>query len=1009
MTQFTPSDQEIIKFYFDNNLTVVPVYPQTKVPCVNWKQYQEFKPSKDEISEWFRTWWNPNYWKTNTYAKSKWIQARREALLRENLSADEINKKPELLEYDGSISVAVLGGKISGNLALFDDDDAALTSSELEYYKEKTLVVQTASGFHIYLRLTNPPNGTQAGKKGELRGEGAYVIGPPSTHVLGTKYQIISTVKTIYQIEESKEKEFLQWVDDKLQIQQYSKENSPIVKVLNQNKELVCYAWHKRFLENYYVNDHLNELSLKLFAPSMAKVGTDKTIGAKAIYAWAEKCNQLKGAPLTVSIEKIEKMIDSAQRNDIIPMSKNGLKQRYPDMYQELIDAKIIVEGDWAEQRYETPEQLKKVSYEEANTFLLTGKWQVEKKFKDGVIIKTKEQKEKINNFSNNKPIESQQDRLIKYCLEEILEFFIDQHETPYARIKEQLPIAQFTQSTSLLGLAVPEKIFKDKNNEDTPNNREVAQIAQLKTRIVNLPIRSKKFKNWLSYLMYRREEKGCGTDAVNSAINVLAGKCQCEGKHYKLYNRVAPDCEGNIWIDMADDLWRAIKVTKEGWQIIDNPPILFRRYNHQKPIPLPIMPNSLTEAQEFAKLFFNHINVNDTEESINNQLSLICTIISYFIPTIPHPVMVVYGPQGSAKSYLHKLTRRLIDPSITELLTLPHDMNEVIQQLDHNWLCFYDNLSYMSDEVSDTFCMAATGAGFSKRELYSDDDDVIYDYKRCIGLNGINPAARRGDLLDRSILIELAMIKTRKTEAQIDKAFELDKCKILGGFLTILSEALKKYETIEVEGYQRLADFHKYGCAIAEAYGSTSKAFSQAYKNKVDNQTDETLNADSVGLAMIRWLETHFASNPETKKSLNEKWEGTPTELLDIINSIAHTLRISTSSDSHWPQSAQPFTRRLNGIIPALNKKGYDIISKSGTPRKIIIVPSIQQKLSIDEVWYFRSISKTEVVICANCHAPQARIQIKYPEGNIQSFCEQCFNNAKPIAEANGIKFIED
>ena len=96
---------------------------------------------------------------------------------------------------------------------------------------------------------------------------------------------------------------------------------------------------------------------------------------------------------------------------------------------------------------------------------------------------------------------------------------------------------------------------------------------------------------------------------------------------------------------------------------------------------------------------------------------------------------MVVYGPQGSAKSYLHKLTRRLLDPSSVELLKLLHDSNEIIQQLDHNWLCFYDNLTYLSTELSDTFCMAATGAGFAKRELYSDDDDVIFDFKRCIGL----------------------------------------------------------------------------------------------------------------------------------------------------------------------------------------------------------------------------------------------------------------------------------
>ena len=37
----------------------------------------------------------------------------------------------------------------------------------------------------------------------------------------------------------------------------------------------------------------------------------------------------------------------------------------------------------------------------------------------------------------------------------------------------------------------------------------------------------------------------------------------------------------------------------------------------------------------------------------------------------------------------------------------------------------------------------ARARGGFSKRELYSDDADVIYNFKRCVGLNGINIVAR--------------------------------------------------------------------------------------------------------------------------------------------------------------------------------------------------------------------------------------------------------------------------
>lgn len=77
------------------------------------------------------------------------------------------------------------------------------------------------------------------------------------------------------------------------------------------------------------------------------------------------------------------------------------------------------------------------------------------------------------------------------------------------------------------------------------------------------------------------------------------------------------------------------------------------------------------------------------------------------------------------------KLIRSIIDPSALGVLTIPRNERERVQQLDHNWCCFYDNITYFPDWISDTMCRAATGGGFSKRELYTDDSDVIYNFKR--------------------------------------------------------------------------------------------------------------------------------------------------------------------------------------------------------------------------------------------------------------------------------------
>src|SRR5208283_4824200 len=183
---------------------------------------------------------------------------------------------------------------------------------------------------------------------------------------------------------------------------------------------------------------------------------------------------------------------------------------------------------------------------------------------------------------------------------------------------------------------------------------------------------------------------------------------------------------------------------------------------------------------------------------------------------------------------------------------------------------------------ASDIYCRAATGMGFSKRELYSDEEDTIYNFKRCIGLNGINPAARRGDLLDRSMLVPTAKIRNgeRKTEEAINAEFDGSKAVILGGFLGILVKALKLYPSIKPDGLFRMADFARYGCAIAQALGKTSDDFITAYEQKVESQNEEAINANPVASTILDLCQKHFGE----AGNVGDTWENSPAELYQLV-----------------------------------------------------------------------------------------------------------------------------
>lgn len=458
----------------------------------------------------------------------------------------------------------------------------------------------------------------------------------------------------------------------------------------------------------------------------------------------------------------------------------------------------------------------------------------------------------------------SQADKLIKLCLLHNPVLFQDQHQTAYVK----------TQQSSIH---------------------------------VNLKIRSKFFKSWLANLLWQYEEKAPGTEALYSAINVLESKARYEGEKHTLYNRVAP-AEDGFWLDMVDERWRAIKVTADGWHIVDDPPILFKRFSHQKPLTTPLPGGDPWRLLDF---------INLDKKDMDTRLTLLCAAISCLIPSIPHPIIVTYGIQGSGKTWLFRLIRSIVDPSIMEVLTLPRNERERVQQLDHHWCAFYDNVTKLPPWMSDTLCRAATGGGFSKRELYTDDSDITYSFKRCVGLNGINIAAQRGDLLDRSLLIGLQDIPRtkRRTEKQLLAEFEECKAEILGGFLDTLVKAIRIYPSVKPKRLFRMADFTRWGCAIAIALGHTEQDFIDAYETKVKMQIEEAALSSPVATVLIDLME----------KVGN--WDTTPAQLWRALVNNAKELGLSIRQKA-WPKAPNALVRQLNELTPSLKALGWEVVT---------------------------------------------------------------------------------
>jgi len=419
---------------------------------------------------------------------------------------------------------------------------------------------------------------------------------------------------------------------------------------------------------------------------------------------------------------------------------------------------------------------------------------------------------------------------------------------------------------------------------------------------------RSQGFKQWLSRQLYLSEGKTPNSDALNSAIITIEGKAVFDGKTQELHNRVA-FYEGAIFYDLTDEKWRAIRITPEGWQIIDNPPILFCRYQHQKPQVEPQHGGDPWRLLDF-------INLRDSSQ----QLLFMVYVDASFIPDIPHPIIHLHGEQGSAKTTQLRLVGSLVDPSLEELLMFARDVNELAQKLYHHWVCYFDNLTSLPDWISDVLSRAVTGIGFGKRELYTDEGDVIFQLKRVIGLNGINVVATKPDLLDRCILLELKRIPDNecREEKELLAEFEQAKPQILGGFFDILSKAMGIYPTLQVKALPRMADFAHWGGAIAQALGYSVDDFVNAYRANIQSQNVEVLSSNLIAAVLLAFMENR------------DSYEGTPAELLEELARKAEQMKIKTTIKS-WPGAPQVLTRRLNELKSNLRQGGIEVDTPSG------------------------------------------------------------------------------
>lgn len=431
-------------------------------------------------------------------------------------------------------------------------------------------------------------------------------------------------------------------------------------------------------------------------------------------------------------------------------------------------------------------------------------------------------------------------------------------------------------------------------------------------------PANSSRFDEFLKYIYHKNFNKTVSNAALQNVISIYTGKARFEKAPLKVYTRIARDGE-DVVIDMGDDDWRTIRITKQGYRVEKSSEVKFRRTDTMRPLPEPEDEGCLSDIRSL-------LNMSDA-----NFVLAMSWLVGTINPSGPYPILLLKGIQGIGKTTQAEILRSILDPTVPVLRSLPKSERDLVIHAQNEWIMGFDNVGDIAPVTSDALCRLSTGGGFGTRELYSDDKEKIFASMRPIILNGIDQMAERHDLLSRCVICYLKPIpKNQRLEVKkIWQRFEELHPKILAALCKAISTALSREDTVQLAQTPRMADFAHWVVASEPSLPWNSGEFMKTYEANQSMAIQNAVGMDTVASAIVDLMDNRH------------EWKGNATELMASLN---EQVPERTQRTKGWPAAPNSLSRRLSLIEDALRRIGIEVIHGMVGTKKQITLKWIEQ-----------------------------------------------------------------
>jgi hypothetical protein len=256
----------------------------------------------------------------------------------------------------------------------------------------------------------------------------------------------------------------------------------------------------------------------------------------------------------------------------------------------------------------------------------------------------------------------------------------------------------------------------------------------------------------------------------------------------------------------------------------------------------------------------------------------------------------------------------------------------------NNGYLLAFDNLSGLSNWLSDALCRLASGGSFAVRQLYTDHEEVLFESMRPILLNGIEDVVSRPDLGDRAIFLTLPPIgdSQRRPESELWREFEIARPRILGALLDAAVHGLRAMGGVQLDRLPRMADFALWAAACETALWPAG-TFARAYAANRSATIESIIEADPIATCVRAIMVDQTV------------WTGSASDLLRLC---AERARADISSSTAWAKNPRALAGRLRRAQTFLRTLGIEItLSREGRAGTRMIRVSMSAENTVSTV----------------------------------------------------------